>query len=99
MMKKFGRIVDMEALQTLSGNRTLEELKQDKLLRDAKYVLEAREALMKDTKINTEIMVSMNRVLNEKKDLEQKINAWEKRMVSVCFRPGTQSEYNLRPGT
>lgn len=37
MMTKFGRLIDLDALQTLSGNRKLEELKQDKVLREAEY--------------------------------------------------------------
>lgn len=40
MTMKFGRPVDLEALQTLSGNRTLEELKQEKLLKEAAYAKE-----------------------------------------------------------
>lgn len=43
MMMKFGRLVDLEALQTLSGNRTLEELKQEKLLREAAYAKEIQQ--------------------------------------------------------
>lgn len=43
MMMKFGRLVDVEALQTLSGNRVLEELKQEKLLREAAYAKEIKE--------------------------------------------------------
>lgn len=34
--------MDLEALQTLSGNRTLEELKQEKLLKEAAYAKEIR---------------------------------------------------------
>lgn len=34
MMTKFGRLVDLESLQTLSGNRKLEELRQLKLLQE-----------------------------------------------------------------
>ena len=43
MMRKFGRLVDMEALQTLSGNRALEELRQEKLLKEAKYAKEIKQ--------------------------------------------------------
>lgn len=43
MMMKYGRMVDLETLQTLSGNRTLEELKQEKLLREATYAKEIKE--------------------------------------------------------
>ncbi|XP_045922375.1 cilia- and flagella-associated protein 44 isoform X1 [Micropterus dolomieu] len=90
MMMKFGRLVDLEALQTLSGNRTLEELKQEKLLREAAYareikqwdakVQEARQALMEVTRCNTERLLSMTILLDQKKELEQKLSARQKKM-------------------
>lgn len=43
MRTKFGRLVDLEALQMLSGNRRLEELKQEKLLKEAAYAKEIRQ--------------------------------------------------------
>lgn len=43
MMRKFGRLVDLEALQTLSGDRRLEELKQEKLQREAAYAKEIKQ--------------------------------------------------------
>ena len=43
MMMKYGRLVDLEALQTLAGNRVVEELKQEKLLREAAYAKELRQ--------------------------------------------------------
>lgn len=43
MLTKFGRQVDLEALQTLSGNRKLEELRQCKLLKDADQDKEIKE--------------------------------------------------------
>lgn len=43
MMLRFGRMVDMEVLLTLSGNRALEELKQDKLIREDAYAKEMKE--------------------------------------------------------
>lgn len=39
-MFKYGRLVDLEALQMLSGNRREEELKQEKLLREAAHAEE-----------------------------------------------------------
>ncbi|XP_040915396.1 cilia- and flagella-associated protein 44 [Toxotes jaculatrix] len=90
MMMKYGRLVDLEALQTLSGNRVLEELKQEKLLREAAYakeikqwdakVEEAREALMEVTKCNTERLLSMTNLFDQKKELEHKLNARQKKM-------------------
>lgn len=43
MMEKFGRLVDLDALQTLSGDRRLEELKQEKLIREAAYAKEIKQ--------------------------------------------------------
>ncbi|KAA8584641.1 hypothetical protein FQN60_008426, partial [Etheostoma spectabile] len=90
MMMKFGRPVDLEALQTLSGNRTMEELKQEKLLREAAYareikqwdskVEEARQALMEVTRSNTQRLLCMTSLLEQKKELEHKINVGQKKM-------------------
>lgn len=43
MMMKFGRKVDLDALQTLSGNRTLEVLKQEKILQEAAHAKKIKE--------------------------------------------------------
>uniref|UniRef100_A0A3Q3IBL2 Uncharacterized protein n=2 Tax=Monopterus albus TaxID=43700 RepID=A0A3Q3IBL2_MONAL len=90
MMMKYGRLVDLEALQTLSGNRTLEELKQEKLLREAAYakeikqwdakVEEAHQALMEVTKANTERLLSMKNLIDQKRELEHKLNTRQKKM-------------------
>ncbi|XP_076614824.1 cilia- and flagella-associated protein 44 [Chaetodon auriga] len=90
MMMKYGRLVDLEALQTLTGNRTLEELKQEKLLQEAAYakeikqwdakVEEARHALMEVTRCNTERLLTMTSLFNQKKELEHKLNARQKKM-------------------
>ncbi|XP_035523595.1 cilia- and flagella-associated protein 44-like [Morone saxatilis] len=90
MMMKYGRLVDLEVLQTLSGNRRLEELKQEKLLREAAYAKEikqwdakvedAHEALMEVTRCNTERLLTMTNLLNQKKELECKLNARQKKM-------------------
>lgn len=42
MMMKFGRIVDLEALQTLSVNTNLEELKMRIMEREQLYALELK---------------------------------------------------------
>lgn len=128
MTMKFGRPVDLEALQTLSGNRTLEELKQEKLLKEAAYakeihhwdvcwpvcaftsvtkcfktlskgfcrlslslsscacalqakVEEAHQALMEVTRCNTERLLSMTSLIDQKRELEHKLNARQKKMV------------------
>lgn len=43
MMAKFGKLVNLEALQMLSGSRRLEELKQEKLLKEAEYTKEIKQ--------------------------------------------------------
>ncbi|KAK5851669.1 hypothetical protein PBY51_023206 [Eleginops maclovinus] len=90
MMRKFGREVDLEALQTLSGNRRLEELKQEKLLREAAYakeikqwdakVEEARDRLMDVTRCNTERVRCMTTLMDQNRELERKINASQRNM-------------------
>ncbi|KAL3041321.1 hypothetical protein OYC64_019511 [Pagothenia borchgrevinki] len=90
MMMKFGREVDLEALQTLSGNRRLEELKQEKLLREAAYakeikqwdakVEEARDRLMEVTRCNTERVLCMTTLMDQNRELERKINASQRKM-------------------
>ncbi|XP_040053049.2 cilia- and flagella-associated protein 44 [Gasterosteus aculeatus] len=90
MMLKFGRLVDLEALQTLSGNRALEQLKQEKLIREAGYakeirqwdmkVEEAQEALMEVTRCNTELLFCKTNLLDKKKQLEQNIDARQKKL-------------------
>ncbi|XP_056259641.1 cilia- and flagella-associated protein 44 [Seriola aureovittata] len=90
MMMKYGRLLDLEALQTLSGNRVLEELKQEKLIKEAAYakeikqwdakVEEARQNLMEATKTNTERLLSMSNLLDHKRDLERKLNARQKKV-------------------
>ncbi|XP_034565559.1 cilia- and flagella-associated protein 44 [Notolabrus celidotus] len=92
MMMKYGGQVDLEALQTLSGDRTLEELKQEKLLKEAAYaeeikewdakVDEARETLMHVTRNDTELLRSMTSLFNQKKELENKLKARQKTMGS-----------------
>uniref|UniRef100_A0A665W8Y5 Uncharacterized protein n=1 Tax=Echeneis naucrates TaxID=173247 RepID=A0A665W8Y5_ECHNA len=88
MMMKFGRLVDLEALQTLSGNRALEELRQEKLLLEAEYakelnqwdVEEARDALMEVTKCHTERVLSKTNLFNQKREMELKLKARQKKM-------------------
>uniref|UniRef100_A0A3P8TUV7 Cilia- and flagella-associated protein 44 n=1 Tax=Amphiprion percula TaxID=161767 RepID=A0A3P8TUV7_AMPPE len=88
MMTKFGKLVDLEALQMLSGNRRLEELKHEKLLKEAEYakeiqqwdVEEARQNLMEVTRCNTEQLQRVTSLFEQKKELELKLNARQKKM-------------------
>ncbi|XP_066534174.1 cilia- and flagella-associated protein 44 isoform X2 [Hoplias malabaricus] len=85
MMMKFGKLVDLEALQTLSGSSKLEEMKQDSREKEAKNlkelklwqnkVAEARLALTEVTRENTKRLQRLNSLLMQQKLLEDKIKA------------------------
>ncbi|XP_077441867.1 cilia- and flagella-associated protein 44-like isoform X1 [Vanacampus margaritifer] len=105
MMRKFGREVDLEVLQTLSGNRTVEELKQEKLLQEVAYakdikqwdvkVEKARQALMEMTRSNTERLLCLNSLFEQKKELEQKLDARQKKIgkqLQDCRRRADRNE-------
>ncbi|XP_029301209.1 cilia- and flagella-associated protein 44 [Cottoperca gobio] len=89
MMRRFGRLVDVDVLQTLSGNRKLEELRQEKLLREAAHAKEikqwdvkvdkARQALMEVTKYNSEILLRKTSLLDQTRELDHKLNARQKK--------------------
>ncbi|XP_061603630.1 cilia- and flagella-associated protein 44-like [Phyllopteryx taeniolatus] len=90
MMRRFGREVDLEVLQTLSGNRTVEELKQEKIVQEAAYAKEikqwdvkvekARETLMEMTRSNTERLLCLNSLFEQKKELAHKLDARQKKI-------------------
>lgn len=42
MMRKFGKLVNMDALMTIGGNRRLEELKQEKQLKETEHSREIK---------------------------------------------------------
>ncbi|OCT93590.1 cilia- and flagella-associated protein 44 [Xenopus laevis] len=85
MLRKFGRIVDLEALQTLSVNTTLEELKiksseraetmNRELAEWEGKVTETKRKLMEVTREQTRKLEKMNELLTEKKVLEAKLDA------------------------
>ncbi|KAM9320405.1 cilia- and flagella-associated protein 44 [Gastrophryne carolinensis] len=85
MMMKFGRLVDLEALQTLSVNTNLEELKMKASERQLQMdqeiaqweakVLETKKSLMEVTREQTKRLERMNQVLTEKKAIEAKLDA------------------------
>ncbi|KAM5180821.1 cilia- and flagella-associated protein 44 [Mantella aurantiaca] len=85
MMMKFGRLVDLEALQTLSVNTTLEELKMKSLERrkemdrevahwEAK-LMETKKRLVGATREHTKKLDRLNDILTEKKAIEAKLDA------------------------
>ncbi|XP_041825763.1 cilia- and flagella-associated protein 44 isoform X2 [Melanotaenia boesemani] len=90
MMNKFGKLVDLDALQTQSGNRRLEELRMEKLLIekanakeikqwDAK-IKEAQDALMEVTRRNTELLRRMTDLYDQEGELKLKLNDRQKKM-------------------
>eukprot|EP00069_Balaena_mysticetus_P015817 bmy_09364T0 len=84
MVSKFGRVINLEALQTLSVNTTLEELKIRKLrkeLSNAKEmkmweekIAQVRWELMMKTKEHTKKLHQMNDLCIEKKKLDSQLN-------------------------
>ncbi|XP_043929077.1 cilia- and flagella-associated protein 44 [Protopterus annectens] len=88
MMMKFGRIVDLESLQTFSESRVLEELKEQTRLKELELFKQAKQwedviSQQKDqltlvTKEQTLRLQQMNALLLEKKDLENKLEARQK---------------------
>ncbi|KAL8190853.1 UNVERIFIED_CONTAM: hypothetical protein K2H54_062783 [Gekko kuhli] len=85
MMMKFGRIVDLEALQTLSVNTNLEELKMKMMEKEQFYATELktwdariydlRQQLMMVTKENTNKLLQLNTFCTEKMRIETKLDA------------------------
>ncbi|KAH0625031.1 hypothetical protein JD844_033049 [Phrynosoma platyrhinos] len=85
MMMKFGRIVDLEALLTLSVNTNLEELRVKTMEKEQAnavdlkkwedIILEMRQQLTAVTKENTSKLMQMNAFCTEKMRLEAKLDA------------------------
>ncbi|XP_048348373.1 cilia- and flagella-associated protein 44 [Sphaerodactylus townsendi] len=85
MMMKFGRIVDLEALQTLSVNANLEELKMKMMEKEQLHAAELkqmddgiydlRQQLMLVTKENTNKLLQLNTFCMEKMKIETKLDA------------------------
>ncbi|XP_030059762.1 cilia- and flagella-associated protein 44 [Microcaecilia unicolor] len=84
MMLKFGRLVDLEVLQTLSVNTTLEELKEKTLENEMRLaheikkwedkIVEVKRHLMEVTKEHTIKLTQMDTLLLRKKGLEIKLD-------------------------
>ncbi|MBN3326680.1 CFA44 protein, partial [Atractosteus spatula] len=106
MMMKFGKEVDLEALQTLSINRNLEELKQESQAKEADNgrelqlweakVQEAKEILTEVTRQNTQRLLQVNQLLTERKDLEERLNARQRKMQGGQFQGRRRAEEDER---
>ncbi|XP_045857465.1 cilia- and flagella-associated protein 44 [Meles meles] len=97
MISKFGRVIDLEALQTLSVNTTLEELKIKKLrkeLTNAKEmkmweekIAQVRWELMMKTKEHTKKLHQMNDLCIEKKKLDSRLNTLQNQQGNAFQGP------------
>ncbi|XP_052596739.1 cilia- and flagella-associated protein 44 isoform X4 [Peromyscus californicus insignis] len=97
MISKFGRVIDLEALQTLSVNTTLEELKIKKLrkeLSNAKElrmweekIAQVRWELMMKTKEHTKKLHQMNDLCIEKKKLDSRLNTLQNQQGNAFQGP------------
>ncbi|KAK5607729.1 hypothetical protein CRENBAI_013149, partial [Crenichthys baileyi] len=82
-----------EALQILTGSKRLEELKQEKLLLEAAQAKEIRhwdvkieetlEASTEAMKTNNELLYKLSTLYEEKKELELRLNARQKKWQSL----------------
>ncbi|XP_070322031.1 cilia- and flagella-associated protein 44 isoform X5 [Odocoileus virginianus] len=97
MISKFGRVINLEALQTLSVNTTLEELKIKKLRKELSNVKEmkmweekiaqVRWELMMKTKEHTKKLHQMNDLCIEKKQLDSRLNTLQNQQGNAFQGP------------
>ncbi|KAK1343893.1 hypothetical protein QTO34_014449 [Cnephaeus nilssonii] len=97
MISKFGRVIDLAALQTLSVNTTLEELRIKKLrkeLTNAKEIkqweekiAQVRWELMMKTKEHTKKLHQMNDLCIEKKKLDSRLNTLQNQQGNAFQGP------------
>ncbi|KAM5281126.1 cilia- and flagella-associated protein 44 [Ctenodactylus gundi] len=97
MISKFGRVINLEALQTLSVNTTLEELKIKKLrkeLMNAKEmktweqkIAQVRWELMMKTKEHTKKLHLMNDLCIDKKKLDSQLNTLQNQQGNAFQTP------------
>ncbi|XP_036913273.1 cilia- and flagella-associated protein 44 [Sturnira hondurensis] len=97
MMSKFGRVIDLAALQTLSVNVTLEELKIKKLRKELlnakemkkweEKIAQVRWELMMKTKEHTKKLHQMNDLCMEKKTLDSRLNTLQNQQGNAFQGP------------
>jgi len=90
MMLKFGRIVDLEKLETVTVNRNIEELKEqvrrqeNKNAREAtrgqKKIDELKDQIIHLTRANTARLERLNVLINDKGNLEDELDKRQKNM-------------------
>ncbi|XP_056336376.1 cilia- and flagella-associated protein 44 [Danio aesculapii] len=105
MLLKFGKLVQLEVLQTLAGNRKVEEMRQEVRERDTRYtqelkhweaeVVEAKACVTAVMKLNTERLQKMNRLMTQKKTLDEELDCRQRR--TVCqYAGGLVDEQELQ---
>ncbi|XP_068733143.1 cilia- and flagella-associated protein 44-like isoform X1 [Montipora capricornis] len=92
LMLKFGRLVDLEKLETVTVNRTLEELKEKLRQQESKSAAEIAKwdskivsykgKVTQLTRENTQRLDTYTVLLQEKKELEQMLNSRQKSLGS-----------------
>ncbi|XP_072116973.1 cilia- and flagella-associated protein 44 isoform X3 [Mobula birostris] len=92
MVRKFGRVVDLEALQTLSVNLTLEELKEKIDVNNTKFHRKIKQREVKRAELQAELISyirqytcrldQLNMMLTEKEKIEAQLNSQQKKMGS-----------------
>ncbi|KAK6486478.1 cilia- and flagella-associated protein 44-like [Huso huso] len=105
MLAKFGKVVDLEALKTITMNKNLEELKlkarinEEEFSRDLKLwedkIWEVKDRLKEVTRLHTQKLVQMNELLNQKKELETSLDTRQKKMAAE-FQGKRQEEVKDR---
>ncbi|XP_039256736.2 cilia- and flagella-associated protein 44-like isoform X2 [Styela clava] len=88
MMLKFGRIVDLDKLDSITINKTVEELKQKvhqnelknsaKLLRLDNLISELKDTITQLTRVNTRHLEKYNILVNQKTSLEKNLDQRQK---------------------
>ncbi|XP_048458506.1 cilia- and flagella-associated protein 44-like, partial [Rhincodon typus] len=103
MIRKFGRVVDLEALQTLSVNMTLEELKEKINVNDIQFQRRNRQKDEKIAELQAELtdftrqytcrLDQMNTLTLEKRRIETQLNNQQKKMgVEIQKQKATLEE-------
>ncbi|RVE65424.1 hypothetical protein OJAV_G00116460 [Oryzias javanicus] len=102
MMLKYGRLVDVEALHTMSGHKKLDKLREEKLLLEADHakelkrwkakVEEACQALWEVTEQNTEVLCSTVHLMEQRKEFQSKLSSRQKDMVKQQFQDSRRLE-------
>ncbi|XP_078590601.1 cilia- and flagella-associated protein 44-like isoform X5 [Branchiostoma floridae x Branchiostoma japonicum] len=90
MMLKFGRVVDLERLESLRVNRNIEELKEKlranelksaaNLAKWGERVQMERDRITELTRNNTQLLDQLNLLLGERKELETALDARQKNL-------------------